>query len=65
MISVHAGAGTELLSQTEHMVQPSTWGAQLSMVTCDLKSEARDATGKSSENETIPLSYNIKPANKQ
>ena len=65
MISVHAGAGTEPLSQTEHVAQPSTWWAQLSMVTCDLKSEARDATGKSREKETIPLSYKIKPANKQ
>jgi len=53
-IPIHAGAGTEPLSQPEHVVQPSTRGARLSVVTHDLKAEARDATGKSGENETIP-----------
>lgn len=65
MISVHAGAGIEIPSQTEHVAQPPTWGARLSMVTCNLKSEAMEATGKSSENETIPVSHKIKPANEK
>lgn len=35
------------------------------MVMWNLESEGSDATGKSSENETIPLSYKIKPEKKQ
>lgn len=55
----------ELLSQAGRVVPPSTWGAQPAVVTHDFKSEAGDAAGKSGEYEAIPLSYKIKPANKQ
>lgn len=51
--------GTELLPLTEHVAQPST------TVTWDLKSEATDDTGQSSEHEPLPSSHKIKPANKQ